>query len=156
MRTLLSYIVIICLALSSLSGSVAYANSASPSMHTEQQKQLPPELTQLHYSLHSEANTACHTMQQVIQQAEHSTMQHALQSTSSLPVSETHDCCLADTACEEMPCDKGCCASHCMVASALLNTNLFNYIPAATVSNEYIVALPNWLFFKDPPPPIIA
>lgn len=131
MRTFFSYFLIICLALSSFSGSVAYAYSPVMSAHSSQVQSQPTIAAS-----HSE-----HAMQQAF---------------GLIPdTSEDHDCCMQEQqSCDESLCANDTCPKHCAVATALLQPSLFSYTPATSASNEHLLTLAKWLFFKDPPPPI--
>lgn len=64
-----------------------------------------------------------------------------------------HDCCHGD---QQHQCDNNCTTQHCSASAALL-------MVLANSSNAFLrdelndhESLPEWLFFKDPPPPINA
>ena len=129
MRTLISYLILICLTLSNFTGSVALGHDMTKSSLASTEQAIS-------------ATPPCHS---------------AAASTISPDITDLNDnCCMQDTICNDSDCDKGCCAQHCAVSTALLNSSLFNYIAISMASNKAIATLPTWLFFNDPPPPINA
>ena len=126
MRIVLSYLLLITLALSGLTGSVetAHAYTLADALSDKTTQQLADVQT----------DTPCH-------------------SNNAAPVSDSdHDCCDA----AEQPCQGDCCAKHCATSGALLATELFRYIRPVTVARHRNSSLPLWLFADEPPPPINA
>ncbi|WNO60376.1 hypothetical protein [Rheinheimera sp. MMS21-TC3] len=148
MRTLISYLILICLTLSSFTGSVALAHGKT-ALSLTNSKPAKIKVINTHLS-HSELVST--------EQASSATPCHSLAASTTAPniTDQNHDCCMQDKICNDSDCDKGCCAQHCAVSTALLNTTLFNYIAISMASNNAIATLPTWLFFNDPPPPINA
>ena len=126
MRIVLSYLLLITLALSGLTGSVqtAHAYTLADALSDKTTQQLVDTDTDM--ACHSKASTADTVIQ--------------------------HDCC--DT--PQQQCQGDCCAKHCATAGALLATELFRYIrPHSSIARQTI-SFPQWLFAAEPPPPINA
>ena len=127
MRNALSYLLLVTLALSGLSGSVQPAHAYTLADALQQNS------TQLHAA--DEANEMpCHSAAKVA------------------PVETEHDCCDQP----QHQCKSDCCAKHCATAGALLATELFRYVRPNTTVAQHIAMLPQWFFAEDPPPPINA
>lgn len=129
MRTFISYVILIFLTLSSLTGSVALAHDITESNLVSTEHATPE-------------TPPCHGLTETV----------TVQDSTSHP----DNCCMQDTLCDDNDCDKGCCAQHCVVTSALLNSALLNYIAGSMDSNNSLTTFATWLFYKDPPPPINA
>ena len=127
MRTVLSYLLVVILALSGLTGSVqsAHAYTLADALHQNStQHQVANQLN----------DVPCHSSAQVaIADAEHNCCDQP-----------AHDC------------EGNCCAKHCATTGALLATELFRYIRPNTTVAKHIATLPQWYFAEDPPPPINA
>ncbi|MBZ9611259.1 hypothetical protein [Rheinheimera maricola] len=124
---LVSYLLLITLALSGFSGSVqtahAYTLADALSKHSTQQQ-----------AANSATEMPCHSAAKVA------------------PVETEHDCCEQP----QHQCKSDCCAKHCATTGALLATELFRYIRPNTTVAQHIATLPQWFFAEDPPPPINA
>lgn len=129
MRTILSYILLVTLALSGLSGSVQSAMASTLADTLAAQHQIVTT---------DDMEMPCHTMQVQVQ----------VQATDD----SQHDCCEQ----AEHQCKGDCCAKHCATGTALLATELFRYIRPDNRVNRLSANLPNWLFADEPPPPINA
>lgn len=137
MRIWLSYVLLLCLALSGLSGSVQTAHAYTLADAIQQQQ----SIAIVEAAAEADTTMPCHSSAK--------TIEHTLQTTTD---NTTHDCC--DT--PQHQCKGDCCAKHCAAGGALLATELFRYIRPQTIANNTPVALPKWLFAADPPPPINA
>ncbi|WP_173499402.1 hypothetical protein [Rheinheimera lutimaris] len=127
MRTVFSYLLLLTLTLSGLTGSVqaahAYTLADALSHKTTQ-----PQTTDTEHEM------PCH-------------------SAKKAAVADTeHDCCDQP----QHQCKGDCCAKHCATSGALLATELFRYIRPDNAVAQQTVRLPQWLFAEDPPPPINA
>lgn len=127
MRIVLSYLLLVTLTLSGLSGSVqpAHAYTLADAL---QQKNTP------HQAADQSSEMPCHSAAKVA------------------PAETEHDCCDKPT----HDCKADCCAKHCATAGALLATELFRYVRPNTTVAQHIATLPQWFFAEDPPPPINA
>lgn len=81
---------------------------------------------------------------------------HSVSTTESVtnnPGDTEHDCCHGD---QQHQCDNNCTTQHCSASAALLMvlTNSNNAFLRDELNDHQ--SLPEWLFFKDPPPPINA
>jgi hypothetical protein len=137
MRTLLSYLLLITLALSGLTGSVqathAYTLADALSHKALNHKVLSNDVAQ-QQTADADSAMPCH-------------------STKNAAVADTeHDCCDQS----QHQCKGDCCAKHCATSGALLATELFRYIRPVNTVAQQTVRLPQWLFAEDPPPPINA
>ncbi len=126
MRTVLSYLLLCCLALSGISGSVQPANAYT----------LADALAEQHLQAQPAAETEmpCHSAK------------------PSVPADPAHDCCEQ----AQHQCKGDCCTKHCATASALLTTELFRYVRPHNRVAAQTGSLPLWLFAEEPPPPINA
>lgn len=127
MRTVFSYLLLLTLALSGLTGSVqtAHASTLADALNKHSTQQ---------YAADTGNEKPCHSVAKA-QAAE-----------------PEHDCCDKP----EQLCKSDCCAKHCATAGALLATELFRYIRPNTTVAQHIATLPQWFFAEDPPPPINA
>ena len=123
MRTLFSYLLLICLALSGFSGSVQTAHAST----------LADALVQHQLNTDVDSLPPCHGAPEQTEQAD-------------------HDCCKQDM----QSCKDNCCQKHCAASGALLTAELFRYIRPQRDQSRHSERLPQWLFVKDPPPPINA
>ncbi|MGP9800056.1 hypothetical protein [Rheinheimera sp. NSM] len=131
MRTVFSYLLLLMLALSGLTGSVQAAHAytlADALSHKTTQPQIAD----------TEHDMPCHS---------------AKKAAVADTVADTeHDCCDQP----QHQCKGDCCAKHCATSGALLATELFRYIRPDNAIAQQSVRLPQWLFAEDPPPPINA
>ena len=139
MRIWLSYVLLLCLTLSGLSGSVQSAHAytladAIQQQHSQVNTETPPDMP-----CHSAAKTTNHAAK-------------TTHGASGAAADTTHDCCEQ----AQHPCEGDCCAKHCAAGGALLAAELFRYIRPQTMANNRPKALPKWLFAAEPPPPINA
>lgn len=160
MRTVLSYILLICLSLSGFSSTVqaahgasqmnglvnsislAYSYTLADALHAAQNAKTPKQADAA--NTNGAASMPCH-----MSSAEPATPQATLQQPSD---TEQHDCC-DDT---KHPCQSDCCAKHCAAGSALLSNELLHYQPTTDNVVINLLQLPRWLFAEETPPPINA
>lgn len=129
MRSVLCYLLLLTVALSSLAGSVqkAHAYSLADAIATQ-------NMQHQHANIAKDAEMPCH-------------------GSAKTPVDDTSDNC-----CKQMQhqCSADCCAKHCAASGALLATELFRYIRPDNIISRYTANLPLWLFAEESPPPINA
>lgn len=137
MRIWLSYVLLFCLALSGLSGSVQMAHAYTLADAIQQQH----STAVVEAAAEADTEMPCHSLAKTPN------------STATVTVTDSaHDCC--DT--PQHQCKGDCCAKHCAAGGALLAAELFRYIRPQTIANNNPAALPKWLFASEPPPPINA
>ena len=156
MRTVLSYILLICLSLSGFSQTVqaAHGDSLIASINLAYSYTLAD-------ALHATQNAK--TQQQADTSSTSTTSSKPCHMSSAEPVTpevtpqqqsdaKQHDCC--DTT--KHACQNDCCAKHCAAGSALLSSELLRYQPTADNAVIRLLHLPRWLFAEESPPPINA
>jgi hypothetical protein len=126
MRTVLSYMLLLTLALSGLTGSVQPAHALTLADSIVAQQQLVAAI---------EAETPCHSAPE-----------------NTATTAAEHDCCEQ----VQQQCQSDCCAKHCATSGALLAAELFRYISPNNKIANHVASLPEWLFAAESPPPINA
>jgi len=134
MRILVSYLLLITLALSGFSGSVQTTHAFTLA-DTLNHKTLSNDISAKAVTQQQAADMPCHGAEKKV-----------------APAENNHDCCDQP----QHQCKGDCCAKHCATSGALLATELFRYIRPNTTVAQHIATLPQWFFAEDPPPPINA
>lgn len=138
MRTVLSYLLLLSVALSGLTGAVqsVYAYTLADAIVAQHAHQ---QLTEHDDAVKDDAVSAADEMPC------HSAKQPQADTTD-------HSCCEQ----AKHKCKGDCCAKHCAASSALLTNELFRYFRPTTVITHHTTELPLWLFSEESPPPINA
>ncbi|MDP2714827.1 hypothetical protein [Rheinheimera sp.] len=142
MRTVFSYLLLLTLALSGLTGSVQAAHAYT----------LADALS--HKALNNQVQSNEAASKDITQQqtADADTEMPCHSEKKAAVADNEHDCCDQP----QHQCKGDCCAKHCATSGALLATELFRYIRPDNAVAQQTVRLPQWLFAEDPPPPINA
>ena len=160
MRTVLSYILLVCLSLSGFSTTVQAAHGASQINSLVNSISLAYSYT-LADALHAAQNAktqkqadTTNTNAAAAMPCHRSGAEPATPQATPQQPSETgqHDCC--DTT--KHVCQSDCCAKHCAAGSALLSNELLRYQPTGDNAAVSLLQLPRWLFAAESPPPINA
>ena len=142
MRIVLSYVLLIALALSGLTGSVQSVQAFTLADAIAQHQQKDSEHNSLPDAAHSiaaDAEMPCHSNTSTL-------------NTNTIATDADHSCCEQ----VQHQCKGDCCTKHCATASALLATELFRYVRPVNTITKQTTSLPQWVFVEDPPPPINA